>query len=318
MEDITKHRKALEELMKARKAVKRKYDLIRNQKDDTERAVTETFKPIIEPIKQLVNKKKKFKKENYESSIDSLDQSLTSDNEVSINDVVQESNEAIENQDSNDDLHDTFEGEKITLVAAEQDKLYGIRQHGNGYKLGNAPIRFETDHIIVNNIKFPRTEGLFELIALKKPKNYNLSDLSNYKKILEESNVHRSSFNPNGPIKKHANSYKYNTIIAPSMLLSPANTNKKTPSKHLKKALLARKSPMSPMFFETPKKGHGLIPRYKIAERGTRKDYVFWNDPNELVDRLRLLISEQAAGNTNHTNEIHSIIEELREEGYIY
>lgn len=64
--------------------------------------------------------------------------------------------------------------------------------------------------------------------------------------------------------------------------------------------------------------GKGLIPRYKIAQRNSHLDYVYWDDPNELVDRLRLLIAEQAAGNLSHTNEIHSIIEELREGGYIY
>lgn len=42
-------------------------------------------------------------------------------------------------------------------------------------------------------------------------------------------------------------------------------------------------------------------------------DYVHWDDPNELVDRLRLLIASQHAGHTGHTNEINSIIEELHE-----
>ena len=43
---------------------------------------------------------------------------------------------------------------------------------------------------------------------------------------------------------------------------------------------------------------------------------MYWNDSNELVDRLRLLIAEQSAGNKALTNKIHSIIEELREDGY--
>lgn len=42
-------------------------------------------------------------------------------------------------------------------------------------------------------------------------------------------------------------------------------------------------------------------------------DYVHWDDPNELVERLRLLIASEEAGHTGHTNEINSIIEELRE-----
>ncbi|WP_206737881.1 hypothetical protein, partial [Klebsiella pneumoniae] len=42
-------------------------------------------------------------------------------------------------------------------------------------------------------------------------------------------------------------------------------------------------------------------------------EYVPWNNPNKLVDRLRLLISSQLAGNTSHSNEINLIINELRE-----
>ena len=47
-------------------------------------------------------------------------------------------------------------------------------------------------------------------------------------------------------------------------------------------------------------------------------DYVYWDDPNELVDRLRLPLPELEAGNQSHTNEIHSIIEELKEAGCIH
>jgi len=44
---------------------------------------------------------------------------------------------------------------------------------------------------------------------------------------------------------------------------------------------------------------------------------VYWNDPNELVERLRLLLASQAAGNTGLSNEILSIYEELYETGLI-
>jgi hypothetical protein len=42
-------------------------------------------------------------------------------------------------------------------------------------------------------------------------------------------------------------------------------------------------------------------------------EYRYFDDVNEIVDRLRLLIASQKAGNHNHNNEIISIIEELRE-----
>lgn len=41
--------------------------------------------------------------------------------------------------------------------------------------------------------------------------------------------------------------------------------------------------------------------------------YEYFDDPNELCERLQLLISSQMAGNSNHMQEINSIIEELRE-----
>jgi len=45
-------------------------------------------------------------------------------------------------------------------------------------------------------------------------------------------------------------------------------------------------------------------------------DYVHWDDPNELVDRLRLFDASHQAGNNVHDNEMLSI-EEFREVGLI-
>lgn len=47
-----------------------------------------------------------------------------------------------------------------------------------------------------------------------------------------------------------------------------------------------------------------------------KHNLMYWNDPNELIDRLRLLLAFQAAGNTGVSNEI-SIFEELHEAGII-
>lgn len=41
--------------------------------------------------------------------------------------------------------------------------------------------------------------------------------------------------------------------------------------------------------------------------------YEYFDDPNKLCDRLRLLVSSRNAGNTNHLQEINSIMDELRE-----
>lgn len=45
--------------------------------------------------------------------------------------------------------------------------------------------------------------------------------------------------------------------------------------------------------------------------------YEYYDDPNELCDRLKLLISSKGGGNSNHDQEINSIVEELRERNII-
>ena len=68
------------------------------------------------------------------------------------------------------------------------------------------------------------------------------------------------------------------------------------------------------IFFKISGEG---FPRYMVTSNSPI-DYVHWDDPNELVDRLRLLMAERQAGNPSHDNEIQSIIEELREAEIIY
>lgn len=61
--------------------------------------------------------------------------------------------------------------------------------------------------------------------------------------------------------------------------------------------------------------------KYKVVSKDKMAkgiNYTYWDDPNELVERLRLLTASQTAGHTGHDNEIISIIEELREADIIY
>lgn len=57
-------------------------------------------------------------------------------------------------------------------------------------------------------------------------------------------------------------------------------------------------------------KGDGLL---KSTISGNKVDYKYWDNPNEIVDRLKLLIASTSAGNNSHKNEIVAIIEELKE-----
>lgn len=111
--------------------------------------------------------------------------------------------------------------------------------------------------------------------------NYTVDDLKEYKEILIKSNAHRRYYQANQQIDG-SRLPKYRKIIAP---------------------LVTDRS----MRMEST--GAGL--EKEVTNKPT--DLIYWNDANELVDRLRLLIASQQAGNNSHTNEIVSIVEELRE-----
>jgi len=63
---------------------------------------------------------------------------------------------------------------------------------------------------------------------------------------------------------------------------------------------------------------HKLFPSGgRLSMKLQKNNLVYWDNPNELVDRLRLLLASKAAGNTGVFNEIISIFEELLEAGLI-
>ena len=84
-------------------------------------------------------------------------------------------------------------------------------------------------------------------------------------------------------------------------------------SKHSKDLNPAEEHPVS------KKRVSKGLPTFMVAKaKEFPIDYMFWNDPNKLVDRLRSLVAEKSAGNNNHDNEILAIIEELRETKVIF
>lgn len=157
------------------------------------------------------------------------------------------------------------------------DSIYGIQKNGNDYKIGNTSVKFDGDgDIIIRNKKYEYSKGLYDLLFYAKPPpGYSKADLAQYKRILDDTNAHKKNYQSGNSIRAN-NSFKYSKII---------------------KSLY--------------KQGTGLNDYLKLDTSST--NYTYWDDPNELVNRLRLLISSKTAGHTGHENEIISIIEELRE-----
>lgn len=119
------------------------------------------------------------------------------------------------------------------------------------------------------------TAELIDLLFLKTPKadKYSQVDLNTYKLILIQTSAHRTL---NGELIRKSKGIKFEII--------------------------------SNLFL-----GKNAIRGAGINMLLQKHNITYWNDPNELVDRLRLLYSSFAAGNTGVRNEIISICEELVE-----
>jgi hypothetical protein len=166
------------------------------------------------------------------------------------------------------------------------DKVFGVYFDKDGTKLGDK--RFDIDRddsVIIDNVRYVGTPGLYELIFKKLPDKtvYTEDDKQQYKNILLATNAYRRGYNADNPIRGNRG-YKYRYVIAPLV--------------------------------STYKRGKGMIPS-AVRLTDNKTDYVHWDDPNELVDRLRLLEASHRAGNDAHGNEMLSIVEELREAGII-
>ncbi|XP_070168540.1 uncharacterized protein [Polyergus mexicanus] len=183
-------------------------------------------------------------------------------------------------------------GQKYVGAILNQDKgnnlyVYGVKFRNERMMMGDKIFDVDkNDNIIIGGMRYVGISGLYELIFKRVPDGdvYTEDDKIKYKNILLATNAHRRDNNMRNRVLSNKG-YKYKNIIAPLI------SNKKV--------------------------GRGInIPR-AMTLNDNKIDCVHWNDPNELVDRLRLVEALRQAGNNPHDNEIVSIIEALCEAGFI-
>lgn len=184
---------------------------------------------------------------------------------------------------------------------AAYDRDYGVRYNSKSkkYFMGNAEIQFPNEHDILifrggtnNPTTFPASEELYNVIFLKFPEKVlkeGLSDVAMnvYAGILNET---RAAF------------IKYDPRVG-------LNSNRRRKFKEIILPLSQIKSHTGGQLQKLP--SEKLLTSSSV-------NYIYWNKPGELLDRLRLLWGSKQAGNNAVNGEIMSIIEELKEDGIIY
>ena len=346
----------LEQIAKLSDIIRQKYKRIKYNKTADEDNVKKIFKPVVEPLEKLINisndktkqenskikqENSKIKQENeslknnlhyknfYDQDSDYLNTTFKTSNisnlkNESIDDSSVSTNDfATVHDDFNDygsvisnattsksnyqiafdkSMNNSLEAKKDQFLNKvidhdkEIDLEVGVRTTQPGkFMFGNKQIKFNGEKFTIQNKSYNLTDGLLELLFKKEPNSSFIStdDYDVMKELIPLTQVHRKSYWQTGELRID-NSKLNNHLIF--------------------------------LFDKYDKNGRGLNNLKKIGKNlsdymiynNNKIDYVYWNDINELCDRLRLLIASQTAGNNSHTNEINSILEELRENNVIY
>lgn len=293
------------QLIESVKVIKNKLKKMQNEEYDTNLQFDKVFKPITEPLKEIAGSKnginevndmkvsndRELLHDNYIKRRSSISNKSSDSDCVSIN-----SSESARTKGSNNKytvekpIPSSSHHKDLKLSSySELDIPFGLRRVDNDLLIGNSSVEFSalgtTSFINVEGKQYELTDGLKELLLQKTP---NLAlvtekDKITYKDILMLTNVHKRYYDANSQIKGDKG-IKYNKIIKPLFFYGSDTKNYKL---------------------------GGNLPTLKKYRTFT--DLVYWDDPNELIERLKLLVASKDAGNSNHDNEIIAIIEELKE-----
>lgn len=319
-------KKLKRQIAKAAENVKRKVQKMRDIETENNTVLQSVFKPVTDSLNQMIDSKNRLKalpnsevKFEASSPVDkdktlkkkesnaALDE-LTSENSNN-SEEYDDNTEPLENYYTDEGNNDSFK----TIKSASSDPSFdisswskssealvdvpfGVRNEGGKLMMGSALVAVSGEYIRIGRDQFKRTLGINELLFQKEPDLSLITsdDMANYKLMLLETNVHRRDYDSEKPIRSNRGQ-KYMKIIKPLFQM---------------RKLSSSTGSSQPDLYQ----GKGL-PTMKKWKKNV--DYVYWDDPNELIDRLKLLIASREAGNTGLDNEIISVIEELRESGII-
>ncbi|KYN29370.1 hypothetical protein ALC57_01189 [Trachymyrmex cornetzi] len=311
MDNSKDREKVAKEIAKTSDSIRKKYRALKTGKMDEDIALERHFKPIVDPLKQIVENTADsskdpimtetiFSREDEEPKPKRKRPSALYDNPIQASTPVKsmlnrsktlpsalnEMSEIIQSHET-EYMKAVLSGKKAVNI----DVVYGVYFNDEGTMLGDKRITLhKNDDIIIDGKRYDGTAGLYELIFMKFPNESICTDddVHTYRSILLTTNAHRRGHSPSNQVMG-SKGYKYKNIIAPLVLDKKVGTgiNKRVD-----------------------------LPR-TMTQNDNKIDYIHWDDPNEIVDRLRLLEASRQAGHNGHDNEILSIIEELREAGLI-
>ena len=335
--DASAKQSEITDYINSTKNLKEQYDTIRTGKIYKQEELKELYKPITQPLKKLTDEIRQKTLPKYaqimpktlpeyakQSDVTSMRQhELTSRS----NPVDEQAPPQVLDKDGIIRVIGKIAQKFLSNYASKDiktDRTFGIRVENDDLFIGNQPIWIRDNNIkFEDGTEFTGTDGLWELLTLEEPKNYNDDDVDNYVNILQKTSSYKHNNDPTSNKVKASTGYKYNNIVKP--FLTKKGLLKSKTGSGLKASNLDETLKKLVGVYINIQNGHSdpqnikdILHEIKNLDLSANLEpdkYVYWDNLDELFQRLVVLYGEIRSGNTNPTlkNEIVRILQELKE-----
>ena len=95
------------------------------------------------------------------------------------------------------------------------DRTFGIRHENGIWVMGDKPVKFQGNDIVIDGEVYPDTLGFWSLVIAKNPKDYSSEDYERYKELLHETDVLYRNNDPQSSYPRSNKSKKWKTLLHP-------------------------------------------------------------------------------------------------------
>lgn len=275
------------DLVNIRKKLQKRYLDEKLGEQDIYQENFKLFQPLIEPIKDITTHRKEI--------LQSQPAITSSRTPLAIKDVPASTSTPNFNSVKLGKLADKYLKKMSSHI--EYDNAFGIKpiEGSADFKLGREIVKIDGNNLLIDKNQYIGTEGLWKLLSLKDPGEVSMNDYNNYKKIMLQT---KAFLKDGGTTVKSNRGKKYESFIKPIYdQYKMIEDLKKTTSEIRERARTPRRRSVGDIIENIEKRGTG----FKFLP----------SDPNELINKHRILFSEIQSGNTNVFNELQAINDEL-------
>lgn len=305
-----------EAALKLKTELKNKFNSAKQNQFIQEELLKNQYKPVTAALSKVESAIEKVERNdnNIKNLIDNIPNNILSSTNIQILDESSEREENkslldVQSREKSPNRNSYLKRDLIGETAVEYlayafdkryndtrgfDSVFGIYydNKNNTFKYGKERVIITPDsNIIMNNIEYPGTSGLWALSTFKTspPKDmYTGNDLKAYLKLLLNSNAIYQNNDDTTNRVKSSSSQKYKEIIKPLwQYMKDTKTDKNTID--LNTFIID---------FMRDKTGQGLV---KYTENPVEYKYI--DNISQIINRLNLIAAEERAGNNNFHNE---------------